>query len=92
VGLNWLPYNAAMPLSSSMKLALDRLAAIGATPADQRNAVAVLALLSGGVDPRKLSNSRRAFALSEQLDLGLAGWDRIMALLERAGVIGLART
>ena len=66
--------------------ALDRLAAVGATESEQRNAVAVIALKSAGFDPRKFATSQRASTLSEELGLDLAGWDRIMDLLARAGV------
>ena len=81
-------------LDAHMQTALDRLAAIGATPSDQRNAVAVLALIGAGLDPRRLATSRNARDLSEQLGLDIAGWGRTMELLARAGIIGfgLART
>ena len=73
-------------MQPSMKPALDRLAAIGASAADQRNAVAVLALANAGFDPRKFANSRCAYALSEELGLDPTAWGRILDLLARAGV------
>ena len=74
-----------------MKPALDRLAAIGASQADQRNALAILALIGAGLDPRRLAASRKARDLSEERRFDIAGWGRTMEMLDRAGVIGSAR-
>jgi len=73
----------------SLALAIDRLAAIGATPSDRRDAVAVLALIAAGFDPEKVarSRSRDRARLSEGLNLDVAAWPKVIARLEAAGII-----
>jgi hypothetical protein len=77
----------ALPKTAEFSIAL--LSALGIPEADQRNAVAVLALIGAGLDPEKVvrSRSRDRARLSEGLNLDVTGWPRVIAGLEAQGII-----
>jgi hypothetical protein len=64
-----------------------RLAAIGDSPADKRNALALLALISAGLDPERFASTQRATMAALELSLEPETWPRVVELLERAGII-----
>lgn len=66
---------------------VDRLASISATAADQRNAVALLSLIAAGLDPDRFASMPGAAWAALGLDLNPGEWPRVVALLERAGII-----
>jgi hypothetical protein len=66
---------------------LDRLARMGATAADRRNALAVLAMIAAGLDPDRFAGTLQAAWAALELDLNPGEWPRVVGLLERAGII-----
>jgi hypothetical protein len=71
--------------------AIDRLTALGASATDRRDAVAILALVSAGLDPQSYATSRKSTELAERLGLDLTGWWRIIGMLERTGLLQRVR-
>ena len=82
--------DAAMPNSPDATLmgsVADRLIAARASPADRRDAVALLTLIAAGLKPECLAYSVGKEVLSRRLGVDFREWPRILEMLGRAGII-----
>jgi hypothetical protein len=77
--------------SDLLEVALDRLAAIGASPADRRDALAILALAVADLSPQSFATSRGGAALADRLGLDMGRWRDIIAMLESVGLVQRTR-
>ena len=66
---------------------LDRLTAAGASSADRRNAVAMLAPIAAGLDPRSFAANQKSADLAARLALDLTEWYRITRMLKTLGAV-----